>query len=63
MDIDYKALKKFRQSLGYKQIDVANELGYSLENISKFENGKNNNLKIYLWYIEKGFDKWQESAK
>ena len=63
MDIDYKALKKFRQSLGYKQIDVANELGYSLENISKFENGKNNNLKIYLWYIEKGFDKWQESVE
>lgn len=60
MKLDYKRLKKFRQSIGYKQIDVANELGYSLENISKFENGKNNNLKIYLWYVEKGYNTWQE---
>ena len=60
MEVDFKRMKRFRKWLGYKQIDVAKELGYSLENVSKFECGKNNNLKIYLWYIDKGYDTWDE---
>ena len=47
--------KEFRQSLGIFQAEVAKDTGYSLENISKFEHGHNNNMKIFLWYVSKGF--------
>lgn len=46
--------KAFRMSLGVKQIEVAYELGYSLENISSFENGRNDNYRIFMWYLSKG---------
>lgn len=57
--------KAFRLSLGVKQIDVAYELGYSLENISSFENGRNDNYRIFMWYLSKGltFDKIQRLSK
>lgn len=46
--------KNFRRGLGYNQKQVASDTGYSVENISLFERGKNDNLKILLWYIKKG---------
>lgn len=46
--------KKFRVESGYYQTDVARDLGYSLENISSFENGRNDNAIILLWYIMHG---------
>ncbi len=49
-----KICKDFRMSLGYLQSDVSKDTGYSIENISKFENGNNNNMKIFLWYLRKG---------
>ena len=50
-----KACKDFRVSLGILQSEVARDTGYSIENVSKFENGNNNNLKIFMWYVQKGF--------
>ena len=49
-----KACKDFRVSLGILQSEVAHDTGYSIENVSKFENGNNNNMKIFLWYLQKG---------
>lgn len=46
--------KKFRERLGYYQSDVANQTGYSKENVSAFENGRNDNVRIFLWYVEMG---------
>ena len=46
--------KNFRIEKGYYQTDVARDLGYSLENISSFENGRNDNAIILLWYIMHG---------
>lgn len=34
--------------------DVANTLGYSRENISAFESGRNDNSLILLWYLSQG---------
>ncbi len=48
--------KEFRVSAGMLQIDVANETGYSLENISAFENGRNDNSRILLWYLAYGMN-------
>lgn len=48
--------KEFRESLGVLQSDVAAETGYSKENVSAFETGRNNNARILLWYIEKGME-------
>ena len=44
-----------RKKAKVKQSQVAKELGYSLENISAFENGRNNNAEILLYYIKKGW--------
>lgn len=49
-----KKCQEFRLSLGYTQEDVGNCIGYSRETISMFENGKNDNLIIFLWYITMG---------
>ena len=46
--------KEFRVECGYRQIDVANDLGYSVENISSFESGRNDNARILLWYFSHG---------
>lgn len=46
---------KFRKDiLGLTQEQVAKELDYSQENISAFENGRNANNNIFLWYVRKG---------
>lgn len=52
----FKRCAEFRKQLGYTQKQVADELCYSVMNISKFENGKSRNLEILLWYLEKGMD-------
>lgn len=46
--------KKYRVDHGYYQIDVAKETGYSVENISSFETGRNDNARILLWYFAHG---------
>lgn len=46
--------KQYRESIGYKQTDVALDLGYSVNNISSFENGRNDNAQILLWYFAHG---------
>lgn len=46
--------KQFRVDRGYYQTDVAAETGYSVENISSFETGRNDNARILLWYFEHG---------
>lgn len=46
---------RFRKEiLNITQEDVAKELDYSQENISAFENGRNANSLIFLWYVRKG---------
>lgn len=47
--------KNFRKDLRLKQSEVAADLGCSVENVSAFENGRNGNLQILLWYVKKGF--------
>lgn len=46
--------KQFRIDRGYYQTDVADDTGYSVENISSFETGRNDNARILLWYFERG---------
>lgn len=46
--------REYRKKCGYFQLDVANDVGYSIENVSAFENGRNDNSRILLWYIEHG---------
>lgn len=45
-----------RKRRGYTQNQVSIETGYSKETISSFENGRNNNCILLLWYIENGLD-------
>lgn len=46
--------KTYRRAIGFRQVDVAADTGYSVENISSFERGRNDNLVILLWYLSKG---------
>lgn len=48
-----KNCAKVRRSKGYTQLQVSFELGYSPENISAFECGRNDNTRIFLWYLDK----------
>ena len=54
-----KLCGKHRRKLKVKQQQVAIATGYSIKNISSFENGHCNNAKILLWYINNGLDKEQ----
>lgn len=58
MVIDLKVLgarcKEFRVNKGYYQYHVAIDTGYTTENISAFETGRNDNSRILLWYILHG---------
>lgn len=58
MIIDLKVLgarcKEFRVNKGYYQYHVAMDTGYTVENISAFETGRNDNSRILLWYILHG---------
>ena len=47
--------RKFRQEqLNVTQVEVAKELDYTQENISAFENGRNSNSIIFMWYVRHG---------
>lgn len=46
--------QKYRVEQGYYQSDVAADTGYSIENISSFETGRNDNARILLWYFAHG---------
>lgn len=46
--------KQYRVDNGYYQIDVAKDTGYSVENISSFETGRNDNARILMWYFAHG---------
>lgn len=46
--------KEHRERLGKCQYDVAHDTGYSKENVSAFETGRNNNAIIFNWYVERG---------
>ena len=48
--------KQFRIDSGYYQMDVATETGYSVENVSAFETGRNDNARILLWYFAHGMN-------
>lgn len=57
----FKLCKKFRQiKLKLTQKQVANILGYSVENIAAFEQGRTRNCEIYDFYVRKGFNEWRE---
>lgn len=43
--------KEERTKKGYTQLQVALDLNYSTENISAFECGRNDNLRIFAWYL------------
>ena len=43
--------KKAREENKVTRKEIAKELGYSVENIRKFEIGKNNNLTIACYYM------------
>lgn len=45
----------FRKKHGYRLVDVADDIGYSQENVSAFEHGRNDNLRIFLWYVFNGY--------
>ena len=40
-----------RRALGYTQTDVARFSGCTSQNVSSFENGKNDSLYLYMSYI------------
>ena len=40
--------------LRMRQIDVAEKIGCSRENIAAFEQGRNYNMHILLWYMSQG---------
>lgn len=45
-----------RRKLGKTQLNVAVELDCSIENVSAFENGRNNNMSMLIWYLKNGLD-------
>lgn len=49
-----KRCKQYRVEHGYLQANVANDTGYSKENVSAFETGRNDNATILLWYFAHG---------
>ena len=48
--------RSFRISLGVTQKEIARDIDCGQENVSAFENGRNRNCVILLWYVNKGFD-------
>ena len=46
--------KKWREDHGYFQRHVADSTGYSVENVGSFENGRNDNCRLLIWYISHG---------
>lgn len=53
--------KRFRmEKTNATQADVAQDLCYVKSNVSAFEQGRNNNASILLWYIMQGLDLREE---
>lgn len=46
--------KRYRENVGITQAQVAEETGYSEQNISSFETGRTNNMLIFLYYVNRG---------
>lgn len=44
----------WRKENNIKQSDIASDLDVSVETISAFENGRTNNARVLMWYIEHG---------
>lgn len=61
MRVDYTlreigdACRQFRKRQGYTQVHIAIDTGYTPSNVSHFENGANDNIKLLMWYIDHGF--------
>ena len=47
-----KVCAEVRRAKRYTQLQVSFEIGYAPENVSAFECGRNDNLRIFLWYLE-----------
>ena len=47
-----KICAKARREKGYTQLKAAFDTGYAPENISAFECGRNDNMRIFFWYLE-----------
>lgn len=47
---------KYRKEHGYRLRDIADDLGFTIGNISAFEHGRNDNGTILLWYVYHGLD-------
>lgn len=45
---------EFRKTIDVKQSEIASDLNVSVETISAFENGRTNNARVLMWYIEHG---------
>ena len=45
---------EFRKAIDVKQSEIASDLNVSVETISAFENGRTNNARVLMWYIEHG---------
>lgn len=52
-----------RRKIGYTQLKAAIDLGYTPENISAFECGRNDSVKIFLWYLEKADEEFIKKIK
>lgn len=49
------ACKAYRvETLKMTQDEIAAEIGYTRTNISEFENGRNRNLSIFMYYVSRG---------
>ena len=51
-----KECQTLRRRLNVRQREVGNEIGYGEKTISQFENGHNNNLYIFSWYLKHGLN-------
>ena len=49
-----KVCQDFRRNREISQLKVAYDTNYSIENISAFECGRNDNARILLWYFAHG---------
>lgn len=51
-----KSCKTWRTTMDYKLTQVSEETGFSIPTVSSFEHGTNDNMLIFMWYIEHGFN-------
>ena len=51
-----KSCRLWRETMDYKLAQISEETGFSVPTISQFEHGLNDNVLIFMWYIEHGFN-------